>query len=143
MVFSVMVVPGSRPIRTVNVWFATQIDTLPEVANDFASIKLEWTGSDYAGRLPIGAAPPNGPPARPDNILYFAEARDLANFAVTSKMYYRAGELSFCGDFVPLIEHFPGDHLPVPPPPMPNCSCPARQGARGAMTPPWSGEVDR
>ncbi|MGH7254685.1 MAG: alpha/beta hydrolase family protein [Nitrospirales bacterium] len=131
MVFTVAVVPGSRPIQTVRLWFATQIDTFPETANDFASIRLELTGGDYVGRLPIGAAPPSGPPARPDNIFYFATVRDEANFTITSKMYYKAGELAFCDDFVPLIEHFPGDDFSVQPPPSPNRSCPPALASAG------------
>ena len=123
MVFTVTAVPGSRPIRTVNLWYATQINTVPEVAKDFASIELVCSGSECVGSLPIGTAPPSGPPAGPDTILYFAEVEDQANFTVTSKLYYRAGELRFCGGFVPLLEHFHGDSFPVPPPPAPNCSC--------------------
>jgi cephalosporin-C deacetylase-like acetyl esterase len=123
MVFTVTVVPGSQPIRTVDLWFATQIDTFPEVANDFASIRLDWTGRDYVGRLPIGATPPSGSPATPDNILYFAVVKDQANFTVSSKMSFQASEMRFCGDFVPLIEHFPGDQFPVQPPPPTTCAC--------------------
>ena len=91
--------------------------------NDFASIALELTGGDYVGRLHVGTAPPSGAPARPDNILYFATVKDEANFTITSKMYYKAGELAFCDDFVPRIEHFPGDNFPVQPPPAHNCGC--------------------
>jgi PhoPQ-activated pathogenicity-related protein len=131
MVFTVTAVPGGRPIQTVRLWFATQIDTFPEVPNDFASIALELTGGDYVGRLPIGTAPPSGPPARPDNILYFATVMDQANFTLTSKLYYKAGELAFCGDFLPRIEHFHGDDFPVPPPPSPNCSCPPALASAG------------
>jgi dienelactone hydrolase len=117
MVFTATVVPGSRPIRTVDLWYGTQIDTLPAEPNDFASIRLNESGGAYVGRLRIGAA-------RPDNVLYFAMVRDLANFTITSKMYYGAGELSFCGSFLPSIEHFGRDTFPVPPVPDPNCSCP-------------------
>ena len=125
MIFTVTAVPGSRPIQTVRLWFATQIDTFPAVPNDFASIALELTGGDYVGRVPIGATPHSGPAARPENILYFATVMDEANFTITSKIYYKAGELAFCDDFLPRIEHFHGDDFPVPPPPSPNCSCAA------------------
>jgi dienelactone hydrolase len=123
MVLSVRVVRGSRPIETVHLWFATQLDTFPAVANDFASIRLEGTGSEYVGRLPIGTLPPSGPAAGPENLLYFAVVKDQADFTISSKMYYKAGEMRFCDDFVPLIEHFPGDHFPVQPAPALNCAC--------------------
>src|SRR5205823_109766 len=88
------------------------LDTLRAVIGDVhAWLRYSFDGAAAPPETPtvtIGAAPPTRAPALPDNILYFAEARDLANFAVTSKMYYRAGELSFCGDFVPLIEHLSG-----------------------------------
>jgi cephalosporin-C deacetylase-like acetyl esterase len=131
MVFAVTVVPGSRPIQTVTLWLATQIDTFPEAVNDFTPIRLEWTGAAYVGRVPIGAVLPSGPPARPDNILYFAMVKDLANFTVTSRIHYREGALRFCDDFVPLIEHFHGDSFPVQPPPAPNCACPAAPASAG------------
>ena len=91
--------------------------------NDFASIALELTGGDYVGRLHVGTAPPSGAPARPENILYFATVKDEANFTITSKISYKAGELAFCDDFVPRIEHFPGDNFSVQPPPVHNCGC--------------------
>src|SRR5439155_5943301 len=77
----------------------------PVVPNDFASIALELTGGDYVGRLRVGTAPPSGAPARPENILYFATVKDEANFTITSKVYYKAGELAFCDDFLPRIVH--------------------------------------
>ncbi len=123
MVFTVAATPGSRPIRTVDLWFATQIDTFPEAPNDFTSIRLERDGGRYVGRLGIGTPPPSGPAATPENVLYFATVRDEADYTVTSKMYYKAGEMRFCDDLVPLIEHFHRDAFPVPPSPSPDCSC--------------------
>lgn len=125
MVFRATVTPGSRPILSVDLWFATQIDTFPDPANDFAPIRLQWDGSGYVGRIAIDTLPPSGPPATPSNILYFARVTDGSAFTVTSKMYRKFDEMRFCDDFVPLIEHFHRDTFPVPPPPSPNCSCTA------------------
>jgi hypothetical protein len=124
MVFRATATPGSAPILGVELWYATQIDTLPDPANDFASIHMHRDGSGYVARLAIDTLPPSGPPATPSNILYFARVTDASAFTVTSKMYRKFEEMKFCDDFVPLIEHFQRDTLLVPPPPSPNCSCP-------------------
>jgi dienelactone hydrolase len=116
MVFRAAVVPGSRAIRSVDLWYATQIDTTPDLVDDFAPIRLQWDGSGYVGRLAMGTFPPRGLAATPDNIVYFVRVTDEANFTVTSKLYYADHEMKF-GDIVPVIEHFPRDTLPVPPAP--------------------------
>jgi hypothetical protein len=82
-------------------------------------------GNDtYVGSIPVNAAPPDGPPVTPDNILYFAQVEDATGFTISSKMYYKGGEMQRCSNFVPVLEHFPRDNFPVQPPPAPNCSCP-------------------
>jgi cephalosporin-C deacetylase-like acetyl esterase len=124
MVFRVAVTPGSRAVRSVDLWFATQVDTFPDQPADFTRVGLTWNGSHYVGQVPVGTAPHSGPTATPDNVLYFARVTDEADFTVTSKVYYRSGELAFCDGFEPLIAHFPRDSFPVPPPPSPNCTCP-------------------
>lgn len=66
-------------------------------------------------------APPGsqaGPPATPDNILYYASVKDFADYTITSKMYYKLDEMDFGMGFVPEIEHFPRDNLPVQPSPV-------------------------
>jgi hypothetical protein len=50
-----------------------------------------------------------------------ASVKDGANNTVTSKFYYRSGVVAFRQGFLPIIEHWDGDTLPVPPPP--NCPC--------------------
>ncbi len=123
MVFRARVVSGDRHLRRVDLHFATQVDAAPPVANDFARLRLRRRGDHYEGKLAIGSEPPNGPPALPENVLYFATVKDNSGFTVTSKMHYRLGELSACDDFLPTIDHFPRDQFPVPPPPPTNCAC--------------------
>jgi dienelactone hydrolase len=123
MVFKVAVTPGDRPTSAVNLHYATQIDTFPQVANDFVSIPLEQNGNEYVGRIGVGSQPPSGPPTSPENILYFASVQDSSGFTISSKMYYKTAEMDFCSDFVPKIERWPKDNLPVQPPPAPNCTC--------------------
>jgi len=60
---------------------------------------------------------------RRTTILYFASARDAADYTVGSKMYYQSSEMQFCTGFIPRIEHFPRDSFPVPPPPEGPCGC--------------------
>jgi hypothetical protein len=43
--------------------------------------------------------------------------KDGANFTVTSKLYYKLGVMAFGQGFLPIIEHYDGDTLLVPPPP--------------------------
>jgi dienelactone hydrolase len=111
--------PSDSLIRHVDLYFATQLDTVRQPACDFAVMRLELQGGEYRGALPIGTVPPCGPPATPSNILYYATIRDVADYTVSSKMHYQSAEMAFGTDFVPLLEHFPGDELPVPQPPMP------------------------
>jgi hypothetical protein len=125
LVFTAEVIPGSRAIKTVDLWFATQIDTLPQTADDFASIPLESNGSVYVGRLAVGTPPPRGAAATRDNILFFVSVSDEGDFTISSKMHYKTGEMKFCSGFDPSIEHFPRDSFVLPPPPSPNCSCAA------------------
>ena len=67
--------------------------------------------------LPIGLPMVCGPPISPDNLLYYVSVRDSAGSTVSSKMYYRSGEMEFGSGFVPRIEHWRGDEFPVPPAP--------------------------
>jgi cephalosporin-C deacetylase-like acetyl esterase len=111
--------PPDSIVRDVDLYFATQLDTVRQPACDFAVMRLELQGGEYRGALPIGTVPPCGPPATPANILYYATVRDVADYTVSSKMHYQSAEMAFGTDFVPLLEHFPRDQLPVPPPPVP------------------------
>lgn len=113
----------TKPTLAVNLHYATQIDTFPQVANDFVSIPLEQNGNEFIGRIAVGSQPPSGPPASPENILYFASVQDSSGFSISSKMYYKTAEMDFCTDFVPKIERWPKDNFPVPPLPTPNCTC--------------------
>jgi hypothetical protein len=118
MWFRVAAPPGNL-IRHVDLYFATQLDTVPQLACDFAVIRLAPQGDEYLGTLPIGTVPPCGPPATPENILYYASVQDVADYTVSSKMHYQLAEMAFGTDFVPRFEHFPRDEFPVPPPPTP------------------------
>lgn len=129
--FRVSVTPGSREIRSVDLNFATQLDTTVPTPCDFATLTLSPQGNEYVGSVAMSASPPCGPAVTPENILYYATVKDAANYTITSKMYYKASEMDFCSDFVPLIEHFPRDTFPVQPPPAPNCTCP--RGASPAL----------
>jgi hypothetical protein len=80
-------------------------------------IALSWNGLEYVGSIPIGKLPPAGPPVTPHNIIYLTSVKDGANYTVTSKLYYRSGVMAFGQGFLPIIEHYYGDALPVPPPP--------------------------
>jgi dienelactone hydrolase len=117
MRFRVAAPAGTRPIRSVDLHYATQIDTLPETPRDFGTIRLSLQAGEYVGSLPIGASPPAGPPVTPANVLYFASVRDEADYTVTSRIYYRGAVMDFGMGFVPRIEHWPRDSFPVPPPP--------------------------
>jgi hypothetical protein len=116
-VFHVTAPVGGSAINQVKLYYASQIDTRPSDVHDFGSISLSWNGSEYVGTIPIGTLPPAGPPVSPDNIVYLASVKDGANYTVTSKLYYRSGVMAFGQGFLPIIEHYDGDTLPVPPPP--------------------------
>ncbi len=118
MWFRVPAPPGNL-IRHVDLYFATQIDTVAQPACDFAVMRLAPQGDEYRGALPIGTAPPCGQPATPGNILYYASVQDGADSTVSSKLYYQFAEMDFGTGFMPRLEHFPRDEFPVPPPPHP------------------------
>jgi dienelactone hydrolase len=118
MWFWVTAPPGPL-IHHVDLYFATQLDTVPQPACDFEVIRLAPQGDEYLGTLPIGTVPRCGPPATPSNILYYASVQDVADYTVSSKMHYQLAEMAFGTDFVPRFEHFPRDEFPVPPPPTP------------------------
>jgi cephalosporin-C deacetylase-like acetyl esterase len=117
MVFRVTASAGGRAIDNVKLYYASQIDTRPSTVHDFGHIPLSWNGLEYVGMVPIGTLPPTGPPLTPNNIIYLASVKDGANYTVTSKLYYRSGVMAFGQGFLPIIEHYYGDTLPVPPPP--------------------------
>jgi hypothetical protein len=117
MVFHVTAPAGGSAINQVKLYYASQIDTRPSTVRDFGYISLSWNGLEYVGGIPIGRLPPAGPPVTPDNIIYLASVKDGANYTVTSKLYYRSGVMAFGQGFLPIIEHYYGDALPVPPPP--------------------------
>ena len=117
MRFRVSATAGGSSLRNVSLHYASQIDTLPEAPCDFARLELSPTTPDvYEGTLPVGTFPACGPAVTSDNVLYYASAADDANFTVSSKLYYRGQEMAFGSGFVPRIEHFYMDDLPVPPP---------------------------
>ena len=101
----------------MKLYYASQMDSRPSAVHDFGNISLSWNGSEYVGSIPIGTLPPAGPPVTRDNIIYLASVKDQANYTVTSKLYYRSGVMAFGQGFLPIIEHYDGDTLPVPPPP--------------------------
>lgn len=117
MVFHVTIPVGERAINQVNLYYASQIDTRPSTVHDFGSMGLSWNGTEYVGTIAIGTLPPAGPPVTPNNIIYFASLRDGANYAFTSRLYYRSRMMAFGQGFLPIIEHYPGDMFPVPPAP--------------------------
>jgi cephalosporin-C deacetylase-like acetyl esterase len=117
LVFHVTAPAGGSAIDQVKLYYASQIDTRPSTVRDFGSIALSWNGLEYVGTIPIGRLPPAGPPVTPDNIIYLASVKDEANYTVTSKLYYRSRVMAFGQGFLPIIEHYDGDMLPVPPPP--------------------------
>src|SRR5262245_54262038 len=119
MFFHVTTPAGGSAIYEVKLYYASQIDTRPSTVRDFGYVSLSWNGLEYVGAIPIGRLPPAGPPLTPDNIIYLASVKDEANYTVTSKLYYGSGVMAFGQGFLPIIEHYDGDTLPVPPPP--NC----------------------
>jgi cephalosporin-C deacetylase-like acetyl esterase len=119
MQFSVTAPPGSTAVQRVDLYYATQMDSTPTTAQDFASIPLSLQGGVYVGSIPIGTLPPSGPAVTPDNVIYLAAVRDGAGYNLTSKLYYKSGVMDFGQGFVPRIEHWYRDTYPVPP--VPRC----------------------
>jgi cephalosporin-C deacetylase-like acetyl esterase len=117
MVFHVSAPVGGSAINQVKLYYASEIDTRASEVRDFGYVSLSWNGFEYVGSIPIGALPPAGPPVTPNNVVYVASVKDGANYTVTSKLYYRWGVMAFRQGFLPIIEHYYGDTLPVPPPP--------------------------
>jgi hypothetical protein len=118
MWFRVTAPPG-RGIRHVDPYFATQLDTVPQPACDFAVSRLTPQGDEYRGAVSIGTVLPCGPPATLENILYYTSVQDVTDYTVNSKMHYQFAEMAFGTDFVPHFEHFPRDDFRVPTPPAP------------------------
>jgi len=117
MIFAVPARPGSRSIWRIDLHYATQIDTLRQPACDFTSVPLFPLGTTYFGAVPLGASQSCGPAATADNLIYYASAGDLAGYTISSKVYRGGSEMTFSPEFAPLLEHFPRDTFPVPPPP--------------------------
>lgn len=117
MVFRVTAPAGAAPIVGVRLNVASQMDSVPELACDFATVPLYVLGSEVYGVVPVGQPMPCGPPLTPSNVTYFASSSDALGYTLTSKLYYRSGEMAFGQGFVPRIEHWRGDDFPVPPAP--------------------------
>jgi len=117
MIFKVTAAPGGAPNLGAQIHLASRMDSTPDAACDFATLGMLGRGSEFYSVVPIGYRVPCGPALTPDNVLYFASVTDTLGSTVSSKMYYRSGEMAFGQGFVPTIEHEPGDDFPVPPPP--------------------------
>lgn len=126
MVFRVSAQPGDSPLRMARLFVASQMDSTPALACDFVAVPLFKFSADWFGVVPTGQTLPCGPAVTPDNILYFASVTDESNYTVSSKLYYRSGEMAWGSGFVPKIEHWDRDDFPVPPPPA--CTTAARSG---------------
>ena len=118
MVFRVRATPGAGSIWSARLYFASQMDTTPANPCDFDSVTLLRLGSDYYGFVPVGRAMACGPALMPDNALYFATVGDTTGYSVSSKIYYRSGEMTWGTGFTPVIEHWDRDAFPVQPSPM-------------------------
>jgi hypothetical protein len=68
MWFRGTVLPGNR-IHHVDLYFATQLDTVQRPACDFAVSRLAPQSDEYSGAVPIRTALSCGLPATPENIL--------------------------------------------------------------------------
>jgi len=117
MIFKVKAARGAAPILSARLYVASQLDTDQDPACDFQRLRLYRLGADFYRVVRIGKEMACGPPLTPSNVLSFASVTDLAGATVSSKMHYGAGEMTFGSGFVPMIEHWPGDDFPVPPPP--------------------------
>ena len=117
MIFAVPARPGATPIWRMDLNYATQIDTTPTPACDFTTIPMFPVGNAYLGAVRIGAPQACGPPPAPDNVIYYASVKDLAGFTISSRVYRGNREMTFSPDFAPVLQHFPRDNFPVPPPP--------------------------
>lgn len=82
------------------------------------TVSMDVVGGTMKFRVTAPPGSQAGPPATPDNILYYASVKDFADYTITSKMYYKLDEMDFGMGFVPEIEHFPRDNLPVQPSPV-------------------------
>ena len=117
MIFKVRTHRGGARILDARLYVASQLDTTRAPACDFQPVPLYRLGAAFYGFVPIGQETPCGPPLTPSDILSFAWVTDRAGYTVSSRMYYRGGEMTFGSGFVPTIEHWPSDDYPVPPPP--------------------------
>ena len=118
MVFRATAPAGAAPILGARLHVASQMDSVPTLACDFATVPVYRLGSDFYAFVPVGQPMPCGPPLTPANVVYFASATDTNGYTASSKLYYRSGEMAFGQGFVPRIEHWGRDEFPVQPPPV-------------------------
>ena len=95
MIFRVKAAPGGAPNLAARLYVASRLDSTPDPACDFTTVRLLGLGSEFYGVVPIGQPMPCGPPLTPDNALYFASVTDLLGAVASSKMQYRSAELAF------------------------------------------------
>ena len=118
MIFRLTAPPGASPVLGIRLHVASQMDSTPALACDFAQVTTYRLGADFYGFVPVGQAMACGPPLTPDNVISFASSIDTRGYTASSKLYYRSGEMAFGQGFVPRIEHWRGDTFPVPPAPV-------------------------
>src|SRR5262249_42483002 len=87
IVFGVTAPAGATPVRAVELFFATQMDSQTSPACDFGSLPLFRIGGGYVGFLPVGWQPRCGPAVRPDNLIFYASVHDQAGYTISSKIY--------------------------------------------------------
>ena len=118
MVFRVFAPAADSPVLGIRLHVASQMDSVPELACDFATVPTYRFGSDFYGFVPAGQVMPCGPPLTPSNVVYYASATDARGYTASSKLQYRSGEMRFGQGFTPRIEHWRGDDFPVAPAPV-------------------------
>lgn len=119
MIFRVTTVAGTNPVTQGRLHVASQMDSTTDPAPcDFFNVPLFRIGADHYGFVPVGHQPACGPAVTTSNVLYFASMSDQSGYTVSSKLYYKFGEMAFGSGFVPTIEHWDRDDFPVPDPPM-------------------------
>jgi cephalosporin-C deacetylase-like acetyl esterase len=124
IVLSIDAHAGATPLRAIELFYATQMDSQTRPACDFSTVPLFGIGGGrYVGFLPLGWQPRCGPAVQAANLLFYASVHDQAGYTISSKLYDVSGPLEFCNGFAPRLSHFPGDDFPVPPVPEPNCAC--------------------
>lgn len=118
--FQVTLAETSDRLRntSASVFISTQVDSTVMPVKDFKEYPASWQSDRYLVQLDKGEKSTSGDVLTVDNAIYFATVTEASQGLKVSSLVYRgSAPIDLSTNFMPRIDQYPGDNIPVPVPP--------------------------